>query len=124
MIPKSERDNEHIEKAGPLQSYNLLGPELIAVRSRARPLITAFNAPIPPEAPKSQVVSQRQDILGELFDFPPSLDCVGYIVSIGNDVMIGPTVNIIPEEHETGIEAGKARRGLDFTGSIIIGDDC
>ncbi|KAJ5504705.1 sugar O-acetyltransferase [Penicillium fimorum] len=46
------------------------------------------------------------------------------LVSIGNNVMIGPNVNIITGEHETGIEARKAHRGLEFTGPIVIGDDC
>ncbi|KAJ5478537.1 sugar O-acetyltransferase [Penicillium desertorum] len=38
--------------------------------------------------------------------------------------MIGPNVNIVTGEHETGIEARKAHKGLKFTGPIVIGDDC
>lgn len=38
--------------------------------------------------------------------------------------MIGPNVNIITGEHETGIETRKAHKGLEFTGPIVIGDDC
>ncbi|KAJ5375326.1 sugar O-acetyltransferase [Penicillium concentricum] len=41
-----------------------------------------------------------------------------------DDVMIGPNVNIITGEHETGIEARKAHRGLEFTGPVVISDDC
>ncbi|KAJ5822930.1 hypothetical protein N7447_005270 [Penicillium robsamsonii] len=167
MIPKTEKDNKNIEKARALQNrfwgeeyermisgmlYNPLGPELIEGRSRARRLMTTFNAPVSSEAPESQVVSQREDILRELFGRvgqgvyiePPLfvdygcnisigtgfyanfhltvLDCG--LVSIGNDVMIGPNVNIITGEHETGIKERKAHKGLEFTEPIAIGDDC
>ena len=50
------------------------------------------------------------------------LDCG--LVSIGTNVAIGPNVNIITGEHETGSEARKMHRGLEFTRQIIIGDDC
>ncbi|OQE14384.1 hypothetical protein PENFLA_c038G04109 [Penicillium flavigenum] len=166
MIPKTEKDNENIEKAKTLQNrfwgeeyermisgmlYNPLGPELIEGRSRARRLMAIFNAPLSLEVSPSQVVS-REDVLRELFGHvghgvyiePPLfvdygcnisigsgfyanfhltvLDCG--LVSIGSNVMIGPNVNIITGEHETGIEARKAHKGLEFTGPILIGDDC
>ncbi|KAJ5205639.1 sugar O-acetyltransferase [Penicillium cf. griseofulvum] len=167
MIPKTEKDSENIEKAKLLQNrfwgeeyermisgmlYSPLGPELIEGRSRARCLMATFNAPPSLEVPDSQVVSEREDILRELFGRvgqgvyiePPLfvdygcnisigtgfyanfhltvLDCG--LVSIGDNVMIGPNVNIITGEHETGIEARKAHRGLEFTRPIVIGDDC
>ncbi|KAJ5779058.1 hypothetical protein N7457_006778 [Penicillium paradoxum] len=50
------------------------------------------------------------------------LDCG--LVSIGNNVMIGPNVNLITGEHETSIEARKANQGLEFTRPIVIGDEC
>ena len=50
------------------------------------------------------------------------LDCG--LVSIGNNVEIGPNVSIITGEHHTMIEERRAHRGHEFTGSVAIGDDC
>lgn len=50
------------------------------------------------------------------------LDCG--LVSIGNNVEIGPNVSIITGEHHTMIEERRAHRGHEFTGSVVIGDDC
>lgn len=50
------------------------------------------------------------------------LDCG--LVSIGNNVEIGPNVSIITGEHYTMIEDRRAHRGHEFTRSVIIGDDC
>lgn len=50
------------------------------------------------------------------------LDCG--LVSIGNHVEIGPNVSIITGEHHTMIEERRAHRGHEFTGSVVIGDDC
>lgn len=37
---------------------------------------------------------------------------------------IGPNVNIITGEHETGIEARRTQRGMEFTREVVIRDDC
>lgn len=50
------------------------------------------------------------------------LDCG--LVSIGNNVEIGPNVSIITGEHYTTFEERRAHRGHEFTGSVVIGDDC
>ncbi|KAJ5476031.1 galactoside O-acetyltransferase [Penicillium sp. IBT 31633x] len=47
--------------------YNPLGPELIEGRSRARRLMATFNAPLTLEASAVKIVSQRTDIIHDLF---------------------------------------------------------
>ncbi|KAJ5625461.1 hypothetical protein N7510_001770 [Penicillium lagena] len=126
--------------------YNPLAPELIEGRSRARTLMTELNAP------QQKDTSSQEDILRRLFGHagkgiyvePPLfvdygcnisvgdgfyanfhltvLDCG--LVTIGNNVSIGPNVSIITGEHETQIEARRAHPGLEFTREITIGDDC
>ena len=49
------------------------------------------------------------------------LDCG--LVTIGNNVRIGPSINIITGEHKTEIEARRAHRGMEFTRETVIGDD-
>lgn len=53
----------------------------------------------------------------EIFLSLTILDCG--LVSIGNNDLIGPNVNIIKGEYETGIEARKANRELEFAGPIV-----
>jgi acetyltransferase-like isoleucine patch superfamily enzyme len=50
------------------------------------------------------------------------LDCG--LVTIGDHVEIGPNVNIITGEHFTEIDARRANRGKEFTGEVIMGNDC
>ncbi|KAH2906874.1 hypothetical protein KXV75_007113 [Aspergillus fumigatus] len=100
--------------------------------------------PPKPDVPFSETVAQREVTLRKLFGRvgrgvyiePPLfvdygcnisssltvLDCG--LVTIGNNVEIGPNVNIITGEHETKIEARRKHRGTEFTREVIIGDDC
>ena len=50
-----------------LYRHNPLAPELIEGRSRARHLMAKFNAPLSSEAPDSEVVTQRENLLQRLF---------------------------------------------------------
>ncbi|KAF7169545.1 hypothetical protein CNMCM5623_002205 [Aspergillus felis] len=167
MIPKKEKDNQIIEKAKGLQGicwgeeyekmisgilYSPLASELIEGRTKARFLMSEFNAPLQPDVPFSEIVAQREETLRKLFGRagrgiyiePPLfvdygcnisvgdgfyanfnltvLDCG--LVTVGNNVDIGPNVNIITGEHETKIEARRTHRGMEFTREVIIGDDC
>ncbi|KAM0121599.1 hypothetical protein ACP6JC_001770 [Aspergillus fumigatus] len=129
-----------------------LASELIEGRTRARFLMSEFNGPPKPDVPFSETVAQREVTLRKLFGRvgrgvyiePPLfvdygcnisvgdgfyanfnltvLDCG--LVTIGNNVEIGPNVNIITGEHETKIEARRKHRGTEFTREVIIGDDC
>ncbi|KAJ5818833.1 hypothetical protein N7474_004424 [Penicillium riverlandense] len=140
MIPATENNQVLIEKARGLR-------HLIEGRSRARNLMTELNAP-----QQSGASSSREDVLRRLFGHagkgvyvePPLfvdygcnirvgdgfyanfhltvLDCG--LVTIGNNVSIGPNVSIITGEHETQLEARRAHPGLEFTREITIGDDC
>ncbi|CEJ60963.1 hypothetical protein PMG11_09517 [Penicillium brasilianum] len=132
--------------------YTPLAPELIEGRSRARQLIGEFNASLYGDVASEKTSQQREEVLKKLFGRtgrsiyiePPLfvdygcnisvgesfyanfhltiLDCG--LVSIGNNVEIGPNVSIITSEHHTMIEERRANRGFEFTRSVVIGDDC
>ncbi|KAJ5698424.1 hypothetical protein N7462_000429 [Penicillium macrosclerotiorum] len=132
--------------------YNPLGPELIEARSRARYLTGEFNAHINATISMSDIISRRGEILDKLlgqagpdiYIEPPLfvdygcnittgrnfyanfhltiLDCG--LVSIGDNVEVGPNVSIITGEHYTQIQARREYRGREFTRSITIGNDC
>jgi acetyltransferase-like isoleucine patch superfamily enzyme len=65
-----------------------------------------------------ELVKKKESNLTKIPDCLTVLDCG--LVSIGNNVMIGPNVNIITGERETGIEARKAHKGLEFTGPLSL----
>ncbi|KAJ6012867.1 hypothetical protein N7499_012531 [Penicillium canescens] len=132
--------------------YTPLAPDLIEGRSRARQLTGEFNASIYGDVASEKTAHQRETILKNLFGRtghsiyiePPLfvdygcnisvgesfyanfhltiLDCG--LVSIGNNVEIGPNVSIITGEHHTMIEERRAHRGCEFTRGVAIGDDC
>ncbi|KAF3392802.1 hypothetical protein F1880_008607 [Penicillium rolfsii] len=132
--------------------YSPLAPELIDGRARARRLTGEFNASLYGNVASEKTSMQKKEILKKLFGRtgqsiyvePPLfvdygcnisvgesfyanfhltvLDCG--LVSIGNNVEIGPNVSIITGEHYTTIEQRRAHRGHEFTGSVSIGDDC
>ncbi|KAJ5151095.1 uncharacterized protein N7482_010347 [Penicillium canariense] len=131
--------------------YTPLAPELVEARSRARRLTGKFNATLYGDCPVA-AVPQREEILksllgrtgGSIYIEPPLfidygcnisvgdnlyanfhltiLDCG--LVSIGNNVELGPNVSIITGEHHTQIQERKAHRGYEFTRGVVIGDDC
>lgn len=74
------------------------------------------------QLPVSAVPLPRNQLLSLLLHSLTILDCG--LVSIGNNVEIGPNVSIITGEHHTMIEERRAYRGYEFTRSVVIGDDC
>jgi acetyltransferase-like isoleucine patch superfamily enzyme len=46
------------------------------------------------------------------------------LVTIGNNVEIGPNVSIITGEHHTMIADRRANRGYEFTRPVVVEDDC
>jgi acetyltransferase-like isoleucine patch superfamily enzyme len=74
-----------------------------------------------PISSKRRAPNEDQSLKYLLFSLT-ILDCG--LVSIGNNVEIGPNVSIITGEHHTMIEARRANRGYEFTRSVSIGDDC
>ncbi len=124
--------------------YQAFGEELSLERSKARKLVHQFNSLDP------ELGAERCDIIRELFgsvgdDFyleQPFRCDYGYnitwgsrsfanfnltildvnTVKIGNDVLIGPNVNIFTAGHPLDLETRKA--GWEFGHSIEIGDGC
>ncbi|KAL5333146.1 trimeric LpxA-like protein [Aspergillus crustosus] len=132
--------------------YSPLAPELIQGREKARRLLADFNAPPHPTTPFAETIANRETALRKLFgqagegiyiEAPLSVDygcniSVGKsfyanfnltvldcgLVTIGDNVEIGPNVSIITAEHYTEINARRANRGKEFTRQVIIGNDC
>ncbi|KAL6696932.1 trimeric LpxA-like protein [Trichoderma pleuroticola] len=130
--------------------YNSQAPELIEGRFRARSLMNKYNTYFPDDATNDTLVAERERLLKEMLgkiganpfiETPFSIDygCNTSIgdnfyanfnlvildcgmVTIGNRVLFGPNVSIFGATHETGVQS--RRSGIEYGGSVTIGDDC
>ncbi|MCW2782556.1 MAG: maa [Marmoricola sp.] len=122
------------------ETYNASDPELVADRERAQKLLVRFNATT--EADGMGLLAELLDGLGEttvvqrpfLCDYGYNLtigrksfvnyncvflDCAR--IDIGNDVAIGPAVQLYTAEHP--LDALERRSGMESASPIRIGDN-
>ncbi|PNP42290.1 galactoside O-acetyltransferase [Trichoderma gamsii] len=130
--------------------YNSQAPELVEGRFRARKLIHKYNSYFPDDATNDTLVAEREKMLNEalgkigsnpFIETPFNIDygCNTSIgdnfyanfnlvildcgmVTIGHRVLFGPFVSIFGATHETDVQS--RRNGIEYGGSVTIGDDC
>jgi len=121
--------------------YNAMDPELVEARRRTRELLRAFNSE-PDEARRSELLAQMMGRVGENAIIEPPFFCdygsnitlgnnvfLNYNcvvldvtpVTIGNDVLIGPAVQIYTATHPLDVQT--RRTGLEMGAPIRIGDE-
>ena len=121
--------------------YNAMDPELVAARRQTRELLRAFNAE-PDEARRSELLARLMGRVGENVIVEPPFFCdygsnitlgdnvfLNYNcvvldvtpVTIGNDVLIGPAVQIYAATHPLDVQM--RRTGLEMGAPIEIGDE-
>lgn len=121
--------------------YNAMDPELVEARRQTRELLRAFNSESD-EARRSEILAQIIGRVGEKVIIEPPFYCdygsnitlgdnvfLNYNcvvldvtpVTIGNDVLIGPAVQIYTAMHPLDVQT--RRTGLEMGAPIRIGDE-